>query len=160
MLRFYQDVLYERFHKVEPIVNITASLTPKKRSSTFGYCSIAYPKCKNRVQFKCDNLRCEKKPCPEHSSELCENCANSSDFRKFTISSKTLKVNAAGKSRRFCQISKCQKKSTVLCSVIECKKCVCKTHRRKICNDCKNAQSSPNLNVFTRKSPKIKNKLL
>ena len=158
MVEFFKDILKERYEPVKTVYKIEASV-PNSAVGKFKKCAISV-KCKSRTNTQCDNSVCQKFACREHSAIVCESCANSAEFGKITVSKKPLYAYANKKAPRRCEISKCPKKSPILCSSIECKKSICKSHQRKICYDCQSAMSSGNINVFSVKSPKIYRKSL
>ena len=131
-LDFYRDSLQENFLKISTVskMSIVAKKTNFKLRKR---CNWTKPtNCKKETKTPCMNQFCKKVACTSHSTKICYNCTQLSDFTEKHISLN----NGRTDKKKYCSFIYCSNQSNKQCAILECKKIICGTHEFKLCQDC------------------------
>jgi hypothetical protein len=131
-LNFYRDLLKKKYPKISTVYKISI-VAQKPNFELLKSCNWTKPiNCKKKSKIPCMNQACEKVACASHSTAICFDCTQLSDFTHKNISIYPIRTD----TKKLCNFIYCRNRSNKQCAMLECKKITCGTHEFKLCHDC------------------------
>lgn len=152
-LDFYRDLLKEKYPKIATVSKISI-VARKPNFALEKSCNWTKPtNCRKKTKNPCMNQVCEKVACNSHSTVICYDCTQLSDFSQKNI----LLSPGRTDKQQHCTFIYCGNRTKKQCAVLECKKIICGIHEFKLCSDCISLVHSTNI-CLSRKTKDKKSK--